>query len=516
MVNQNRGYAYTNVAVNEVPAKNARVLRTKAQGVYEAPGRAARSGEKVGGASHSASRRRGNVWSAMLALLSIAAMAALYFWANQHVEAYDRFQEMRSVVARSTFYDGITVDGVNIGGMTMEQAMDALAERDREENASFAVTLFAGEAKWRISSEQVPLYRNTETTLKQAYALGRIGSLEDRYQSVLALASRGMAYQTRMWYDKTSVRNLIENVASRLTVEGRDAGVAGFDFKTRRFSFIDEMPGQAVDTDALFKKVTAALDSEMYNSMIEVSVIHVEPMITREQVPAMYGKIASFTTKTTSDSNRNNNISLATAAVNGSVLQPGETISFNEKTGQRTPSKGYKEAGAIKNGILEKEVGGGVCQVSTTLFNALVKADLSIVMRNPHAWPVTYVNRGEDAMVNWPDQDLRMKNTTDGPIYIVGSFSNQTLTFEVYGQLLEGGQVIGLESVTTKTTEPTDTVYTRNPSLAPGTQVTDRQARKGYEVTTYKVVYKNGKEVSRNLFYKSSYRMYNKLVSYNN
>jgi vancomycin resistance protein YoaR len=444
----------------------------------------------------------------------------VFFWANSQIAAYEEYQTMRSAVARSTFYDGISVDGINLGGLTMEQAQSLFAERDAQENALFYVDLFAGEARWRISSEQVELHRNTDTTLRQAYAIGRTGSLEERYKAVSALSDNAKSYNTSMWYDKTTVRNLVNTVASRLTVESRDAGVAGFDFQTRQFTFIDELPGQRVDADALYSNVTNALDTKSRDSQaviapIEVNIIHVQPTVTRDQVPYMYGKIASFTTQTTSNANRNNNIQLAAAAVNGSVLQPDEIISFNEKTGQRTPAKGYKDAGAIKNGALVEEPGGGVCQVSTTLFNALVRSNLSIVTRNPHAWPVDYVHRGEDAMVNWPDQDMKMKNTTGSPIYIIGSYSNRTLSFEVYGLTLGTGEVIDLESVTTKTTPPSDPVYTKNSSLAAGTSVTKIQARTGYEVTTYKVLYRNGKEVSREVFYTSKYRPYTKQVEYN-
>ncbi|MDR2506103.1 MAG: VanW family protein [Oscillospiraceae bacterium] len=464
--------------------------------------------------------RRGGRWSAPVTLISLAIIAAVFFWANGQIAAYDEYQTMRATVARSTFYDGITVDGINLGGMTMEQAESLFTERDAQENASFYVDLFAGANNWRISSEQVELHRNTETTLRQAYAIGRTGSLEERYRAVSALSDNSVAFNTSMWYDKTTVRNLVESVAASMTVESRDAGVAGFDFKTRQFTFIDEQAGQRVDSDALLSNVIAALDrksadSKAVLSPIEVNVIHVAPSVTREQVPYMYGKVASFTTTTTSNANRNTNIQLSTAAINGSVLQPDEIISFNEKTGQRTPAKGYKEAGAIKNGALVEEPGGGVCQVSTTLFNALVRSDLSIVTRNPHAWPVDYVHRGEDAMVNWPDQDMKMKNTTGSPIYIIGSFSNRTLTFEVYGLTLGEGKVIDLESVTTKTTQPGEPVYTRNTGLAAGTSVTKINARTGYEVTTYKVIYQNGKEVSRDVFYRSAYRPYTKQVEYN-
>ncbi|MDR2657542.1 MAG: VanW family protein [Oscillospiraceae bacterium] len=454
-------------------------------------------------------------WAGPLCLILVGALAALAMWAQRQVKAYEAFQYMRSVVARSTFYDGITVDGVPLGGMTLEQAMERLAARDQQENESFEIFLTAGDARWRISSDEVALHRNTETLIRQAYTRGRTGTLEERYDEINAIAANGVAYESQMWYERSAVRELTDQVARRLTIEGHDAGVAEFNFNTRQFTFTDALAGQIVDADALFNQVTTALDSGNYGATIEVSITHVEPSITREQVQAMYGKVAGFTTSTSANENRNTNISLAARAINGTVLQPGDVFSFNDTTGQRTYAKGYREAGAIQNGVLVDDIGGGVCQVSTTLFNALVRSGLSISMRNPHAWPVDYVNRGEDAMVNWPDKDMRMKNTTDGPIYIIGSFANRTLTFEVYGRKLGDGITIDLYSQTTSTTPPAETVYTRNSSLAPGTEAVTRQGRTGYQVTTYKVTYQYGKEISREAFYKSEYRMYSKMVEYN-
>ena len=143
--------------------------------------------------------------------------------------------------------------------------------------------------------------------------------------------------------------------------------------------------------------------------------------------------ISAYTTKTTSDSNRNTNIRLACEAINGTALMPGETFSFNQTTGQRTTSKGYRSAGAIAAGQSIEEVGGGICQVSSTLFNAVARADLQIVERSPHAWPSTYVGKGEDATVNWPNLDFKFKNNTDAPIFVITYYKDRQMSkfFEV-------------------------------------------------------------------------------------
>lgn len=231
----------------------------------------------------------------------------------------------------------------------------------------------------------------------------------------------------------------------------------------------------------------------------------------------MFGRISSFTTETTNDSNRNTNISLSADALNGKVVMPGETLSFNESTGQRTAEKGYKEAGAISGGQLIDDTGGGVCQTSSTLFNAVVRADLEIVERSQHTWPSSYVPRGEDAAVDWPRLDFVFRNNTGYPIFLLAWYADQTVTVEVYGKLLDGGETIDLYSETIETLTPSDEVIrTRDTSMAPGTSKVAKQKRTGYVVDTYKVYYDaNGVELRREKLWRTTYRAVQKEIYYN-
>ncbi len=182
-----------------------------------------------------------------------------------------------------------------------------------------------------------------------------------------------------------------------------------------------------------------------------------------------FGRISYAQTKTTSNSNRNRNIQLATAEFNGMRVEPGETVSFNATTGERTEAKGYRPAGAYSGGVLVQEPGGGVCQVSTTLYNAAVKADLEIIERSPHTRVSDYVPIGLDAAVNWPGQDFKFKNTSDYPIFIVAEFADQKLTFKIYGKQLDDGVYIKLESEKTETiAAPEDLKDKDDPTILAG------------------------------------------------
>ena len=152
-----------------------------------------------------------------------------------------------------------------------------------------------------------------------------------------------------------------------------------------------------LNADALYRQIIDALEQRDYAASIAVSTEAILPQVTRVELMNSFALVSSYTTQTTGDANRNNNIHLACQAISRIVVMPGETFSFNEATGQRTTDKGYLPAPAIAGGATVDEVGGGVCQVSSTLFNAAAMADLTILSRSPHTWPSNYVEKGRDA-----------------------------------------------------------------------------------------------------------------------
>ena len=229
-----------------------------------------------------------------------------------------------------------------------------------------------------------------------------------------------------------------------------------------------------------------------------------------------FGLISAYTTNTTNNSNRNTNIQLSAQAINGRTVLPGEIFSFNGATGERTAAKGYKEAAAIAGGQSRDEIGGGVCQTSSTLFNAVVRADLEIIERNPHAWPSSYIEKGFDATVNWPGLDFKFRNNTDWPVFILAAYSNRKVTVNIYGMSLGSDTRIDLESELVRTIpKPAGTNYVINTALAVGESKKTVTARQGYEVNTWKVWYQGSRETKRELLFKTTYKAYQETVEYN-
>ena len=325
-------------------------------------------------------------------------------------------------------------------------------------------------------------------------------------------------FLTSEWgYDRIKVRELTDQVADAVTQPAADARLTAFDPVAKTFVSEPERPGVEADADRLFGEVTAALDAQQYGATIQVHTYEIHPRLRQADIAGMFGRMSSFTTATTRDQYRNTNIALSAQALNGKVVLPGETLSFNDSTGQRTAAKGYQEAPVIASGQLIDATGGGVCQTSTTLANAVVRADMEIVTRANHAWPAMYVPRGEDAAVDWPRLDFVFRNTSDYPVFIVAWYADQKVTVEVYGQKLPPGRTIDLESVTTRETQPPSGVLMiHQPDLPPRTQRAGRDRRTGYLVDTYRVYYQDGVVTHRTLLWNTNYRAVQQEIFYNN
>ena len=424
------------------------------------------------------------------------------------VAAYRTYAAISQAAAQTTFFPGVTVDGIDLGGMTRGEAQALFTDRQAQTTEAFSLIVASGERRWRITSQEVPVTFNADAVLEQAYAIGRSGTLFERYREIERARTQGIPLTTGYVYDRSAVRELVEIIGDSLDVAATDAKLSAFDVSNRTFTFEAESAGYRIDRNRLEADILAALDAHAYDSVIVPQGERVEPQVTLAQLQGLFGRISSFTTTTTRDNDRNTNIALSASALNGRVVQPGETLSFNSCTGQRTGEKGYREAGAIAGGVLVDDTGGGVCQTSSTLFNAVVRADLQIVERYAHSWPSSYVNKGEDATVNWPSLDFVFKNNGDFPVFVVAWYEAQKVTVEIYGHMLENGMTIDLESTVTQTIKPSDEVlYTLDESLPVGTRKAGRSKRTGYVVDTYKV-YKDseGNEIRREKLWTTTYR----------
>ena len=451
-------------------------------------------------------KNRNPKWASALLVVCAMALIGVGYVGVTEVNNYMDYQAKCRELEQDTFYDGITLEGESLSGLTM---LDAIAKYQKQLSnvaSATSITITARGKTYTLDSSSVQMSTNLQSTLSLAYSTGRTGSFDERYARLQQLKSEGLDFSLNRGWNEDTLRSKISQIAADVYVKGQDADVESFDPDTGKFTFTSEVTGYELDSDDLYAQITQAVANGNVNANIEAKIIEVAPEHTVEYMKEHFGRISYAQTKTTSNSDRNRNIKLATAEFNGMRVEPGETLSFNKTTGERTEAKGYRPAGAYSGGFLVQEPGGGVCQVSTTLYNAVAKADLEVLERSPHSRVSDYVPIGLDAAVNWPSQDFKFKNTSDYPIFIVAEFADQKLTFKIYGKQLDDGVYIKLESEKTETIAAPEGVEEKPDSSLPVGQTRDEKARDGAKAVSYKVYYdKNDNEIKREVLARSSY-----------
>ncbi len=442
----------------------------------------------------------------------LAAIAALIVLGLRQQSAYAEFKRMRDVVDQQTFYDGTTVEGVDVSSMTLSAATEYWRDRVEARNEARTVTFDDGTS---VTAKELGYESDYESVLSAAWSAGRSGSLEERYLMASNRVENPVAYTiTRRDFSEDLLDQYVQGIAEQVDRPAVEATIASFNTETYEFEFNPSQPGAALDADALKTAIADSIRSGGGSVALPVSVL--KPQVTTEEVSSQYGLIDYAITNASSSSRaRINNIETAMSFINGTCVRPGETFSFNDTVGQRTSARGFRKATAYSSGEVTEQIGGGICQVSTTLFNAAVKADMEIVERHNHSLTVHYVDKGKDATVDWGNQDFRFKNTSSDNIYICCYLTDdKRVRFGIFGKLLPNGEKITVEAVTTEVMKA-ETEYQQSAFLAPGQTYVLQKGRNGYKAEAYKVRWDAlGNEISRELLCKSVYKKKNEIIQY--
>ena len=334
---------------------------------------------------------------------------------------------------------GIMIASTDISNLTKPEAQKKIGLETKTLLAQ-TVTLQLGETTLLLTLDQLGLSLTTNEAIEQAYKLGREGNIFKKASTKARSAVYGVNLSlTKSWDDL----NLKDILKTKLTPYEKAPVDATYSFsEDNQMEIHTEKKGRAIDLDSVIAQIKT-LDIFKPNPVL-VSFKEISPTISTAELEKqkITGLLATYTTDfNTSQANRTENIYLATQALNGKILKPGETFSFNDSVGPRTSSAGYKEAPIIVNGEISSGLGGGVCQVSTTLFNVLLLADLPISERTNHDLAVAYVPRGQDATVDYGNLDLKFRNNTGGFILIKCKTVQNSLTFSLYGQVKNNQEV---------------------------------------------------------------------------
>ncbi|MDO4573084.1 MAG: VanW family protein, partial [Clostridia bacterium] len=343
--------------------------------------------------------------------------------------------EFEQLANSTVFLEGIRIDGVAIGGMTLDEARGALASAVSAYQPTGDLQLTYGDKIYSLDLGKLTTSSNLEAVLAEAYRLGKTGDYATMKAESETIKANGRDFTLTASYDFSGITADIALIAAELEVEPADAFVSGVNADTRKIEFSDGVVGVTVEQEALIQTITEAILNGQY-APIAIPVIETQPAVTSEELAAKYTLRAKATTSYSgSNSNRIYNIQKGCALISGTVLKPGDVFSANDTLGTRTTRNGWKMAGAYVGGSVVDEPGGGVCQLSSTLYNAIVKADLEVVYRRNHSMPVNYISEGLDATINSVGNiiDFQFKNNTTSDIVILGYTEDKKLTFEIWG-----------------------------------------------------------------------------------
>lgn len=399
---------------------------------------------------------------------------------------------------------GLTAGGMNLTGMTGEEAKQKIEEQiEAQSGQQITLTIDGGEIT--VTAKELGFSWINQEETKNAVEQYAGGNLLRRYlnQKSLEETPVDLALETKI--DDGKLSELIDTRLNEYVRPAQDAEI----IKTADgFEVTESVSGLEVDKDATRKALDKAISDGLTQPVTVTAVVtKSEPTRTKEQLLTIQDELGSFST-TFSAGNRSRTKNLTTGAgkINGTVLMPGEEFSAYTWLTPFTIENGYASAGSYSNGQVVDTVGGGACQICTTLYNAALLSELEITQRQNHSMVVGYVKPSMDSAIAGTVKDLKFKNSYDTPIYLEGLVKGSTLIFTVYGQETRpANREIKFVSETISTKDPGEPIRNQDPTLAPGTEVKVQSAHTGLQSRLWKYVYVDGAETEKTLVSTDSY-----------
>lgn len=423
------------------------------------------------------------------------------------------FHTQTAVAAEETTIEkGICIGNVNVGGMTEKQAVSAVEEYvDGLLDTTF--TLKGETGSIQMTAEDMGVTADADSAVQEAMAVGHAGSLINRYKTLEDLKKKKLVLDMHLSVNKQATAEKIYESADDLAVGAVDNGLKRVNGK---FEFVKGKEGVEVDVVNSVYAINDFLAQGWDGSNNEIALVTktVEPRGDEEELAQITDLIGSYTTNFASSSaGRAKNVITGVSKVDGTILYPGEEFDLAKTVSPFTQENGYELAGAYQNGTVVESFGGGICQVATTLYNAVIRAELEITMRFNHSMLVHYVEPSMDAAIAGNYKDLKFKNNLDVPVYIEGYCSGGIIYFNVYGkETRPSNREISFESETVSKTDP-KVQFTMDASLAAGSVSVTQSGQSGCIAQLWKIVKVDGKQQSRDLFNKSNYQATPKILT---
>ena len=422
---------------------------------------------------------------------------------------------MTVCAAGETILKGVSIDKLDVSGMTREEALAALESYEKNLGGQ-SIKLGIGDNVIEAKLSDLGVTFDNEDLVDEAIGVGHAGNIVKRYKDQKDLQHSGKTFPLSWQTNEDTVRTYVEDNCTKYDKKAQNASLTR---ENGAFNFVAGTEGLELNVDSAVRTISDYLENSWTSDNTEVLNLETqvtEPEGSAEELENIKDLLGSFTTSfSTSGSNRCKNVSSGASHINGTVLYPGEEFSAYETVSPFTEANGYAMAGSYLNGEVVDSMGGGICQVSTTLYNAVLRAELNVTERSPHSMTVHYVDLSEDAAIAGTYKDFKFVNSTEYPIYIEGyTTSDKKITFNIYGkETRDKNRTISFESQIVSET-PATTILQEDAGQGIGYKAVSSKGSSSYVAELYKIVKVNGVETDRIKVNKSTYKGTNRVVTY--
>ena len=342
---------------------------------------------------------------------------------------------IRFTTAPSGFLKGVYVNGISLGGYTYEEGYKLVSDMAEQRLNDNAITLTYQDKTWTLTPSMLGATMDYKSQLALAWNFGHTGNFFQKRSQQDYLKDHTVVYNSDLTYDEALLDQFVTSIKSEIDIAPVDATVI-VDVG-EQLTVTDSKDGLALDGDAL-KEALEKVIVEGSTPQVQLVAQVVKPSISSDELKDGTQLIAECITSTKSSTrNRTNNIHRALKKFDGFAVHPDETVSFNQVVGRRTLENGFKEAPEFNGTTVQEGIGGGVCQASTTLYNALLRADITVEERHQHTMTVGYIKPSLDATVSETGKDLIFTNNRDSTIYIFTSVDTEKAQVRIYGKKTE-------------------------------------------------------------------------------
>ncbi len=399
---------------------------------------------------------------------------------------------------------GVRIEGVSFSGYTKKGAADKLNQIYSDKLKNSKIILSCQGQVWEIPYKEIDAKYDIRTAVEHAFSVGKGRNIFKNLYDAISAAFKGRDIQVRILYDKQSLKKRLQEIAKLINKPGKDATIVVEKGDIPRI--IPEQPGIKLDIERSVKLIEDNLTSAG-TEPVQLSVEAQIPRYTTKSLKDVDGLIANASTAFNSaETNRSYNIRNALKTINGTILLPGEVFSLNEVLGPRSEKNGYKSAPVILNNQLVPGMGGGVCQVATTMYSAVLQACVEVVERQHHTFPPAYIAPGQDATIAGNNIDFKFKNNTGFPVFISAQAPGGKIQIKIFSKKSSPNRSVKIESQIMEVEDPGPDKIIRDDSLQEGVSETERPSKKGYKVSVFRNIYEGDKLVKRELVSNDHYR----------